>query len=139
MKELNILALRENLPQVTEFVDGQLVNAGCPENVRTQVCLAVEEIFVNIASYSYEPSVGSVWIKLEVSDRSKVVIISFTDTGIPYDPLSRPDADTKMPPKERKKGGWGIFMIKQFMDDMRYEYRDGQNILTIIKSWNAVK
>lgn len=137
MKELNISAVRENLPQATDFADEQLRNTGCPESVRAQIGLVIEEIFMNIAAYAYAPNSGYVRIGIEVNDGAAV--IRFTDTGKPYDPLLRADPDTGAPPKERKKGGWGIFISKKFTDNMKYEYSDGQNILTVSKSWNAVR
>ena len=139
MKEIDIPAARENLPQVLAFIDSQLEQAGCPAGVQTQIGLAVEEVFMNIASYAYDSSVGSVLIKVDVIDKALDVVISFTDDGVPYDPLSHPDPSLKTPPKERTKGGWGIFMAKKMMDDMQYECKNGQNVLTIRKSWSADK
>ena len=61
------------------------------------------------------------------------VIITFIDHGVPYDPLAREDPDVTLSAEERAVGGLGIFLVKKTMDDIRYEYRDGQNILTIVK------
>ena len=36
--------------------------------------------------------------------------------------------------KDRKKGGLGIYMVKNSMDDMKYTYKDGQNVLTVVKN-----
>ena len=36
--------------------------------------------------------------------------------------------------KERKKGGLGIYMVKNSMDDMKYEYKNAQNVLTVVKN-----
>nr|WP_316619144.1 ATP-binding protein [uncultured Ruminococcus sp.] len=62
--------------------------------------------------------------------------ITFIDNGKQYDPLAKPDPDITLSAKQRKKGGLGIFMVKNSMDDVRYEYRDGKNILTIKKNLN---
>ena len=59
--------------------------------------------------------------------------ITLTDRGTPYDPLKKPDPDITLSAKEREIGGLGIYMVKKSMDEMRYEYRDGQNVLTIVK------
>lgn len=138
MKEIDIPAEKENLSQVIAFVDGQLEQAGCPMSIQTQIELAVEEIFMNIASYAYDSFVGSVMIKVDIIDKSLDIVISFTDNGVPYDPLSHTAPSIKTPPRERTKGGWGIFMAKKMMDNMQYEFKNGQNILTIRKSWNTV-
>ena len=61
------------------------------------------------------------------------VTIRFADRGTPYDPLARQDPDLSLPAEEREIGGLGIYMIKKTMDELRYEYADGQNRLTLIK------
>lgn len=62
-----------------------------------------------------------------------MISITFSDSGKPYNPLEKPDPDVTLSAEERSIGGLGIFMVKKSMDDMRYEYKDGQNILTITK------
>ncbi|MBR4554240.1 MAG: ATP-binding protein [Ruminococcus sp.] len=134
MRELDIDAIKENLPQVLGFVEEQLEGQGCDASVITQIDIAVEEIFVNIASYAYDPDVGPANIRVEIIEEPLSVVISFIDNGKPYDPLARPDPDIKKPLRERQKGGLGIFMVKKSMDNVTYEYKDGQNILTITKN-----
>lgn len=133
MKELDITALNENLPQVLEFVEGELEALNCSMKVITQIDIAVEEIFVNIASYAYNPEIGPATIRVEIAEEPIAVIISFIDKGVPYDPLAKPDPDVNLPLMERQIGGLGIFMVKKTMDDVSYEYKNGQNILTIKK------
>lgn len=134
MKELDVQAVKENLPAVLEFVAGHLKELGCTGRIRTQISVAVEEIFVNISSYAYDPDVGPATIRVETKEEPLSVILSFIDNGRPYDPLAKPDPDIKIPIRYRQKGGLGIFMVKKSMDDVRYEYREGQNILTIVKN-----
>ena len=67
-------------------------------------------------------------------DDSVTVTITFIDRGVPYDPLAKEDPDVTLSAQERKIGGLGIFMTKKAMDDVSYEYKDGQNILTLIKN-----
>ena len=96
-----------------------------------QIEVAVEELFVNIAHYAYAPDTGSATIRTEIT--AGTAEITFIDSGVQYDPLAKPDPDVSLPASERQVGGLGIFMVKKSMDDMRYEYRDGKNILTIVK------
>ena len=75
-------------------------------------------------------------ITAEIS-RSKATIVrmmTFIDNGVPYDPLAKEDPDTTLSAEERSIGGLGIFMVKKTMDDITYEYKDGQNILKIRKN-----
>lgn len=61
------------------------------------------------------------------------VIVGFADQGRPYNPLEREDPDVTLDAEQRQIGGLGIFMAKKLMDDIQYEFRDGQNILTLRK------
>ena len=133
MKQLDVTAVKENLPKVIGFVTGMLEEAGCGIMLITQIEVAVEEIFANIVNYAYSPEVGNATITAGFAEDPRVLIISFADCGKPYDPLSAPEPDKSIPLKQRKKGGMGIFMVKRTMDEMSYEYKDGQNILTIKK------
>ena len=134
MKELNIEARPENLPDVLAFIDEQLEACGCAMDIQIQIDIAVEEIFVNIASYAYNPEIGTAVIRVEFQDNPLTVIMTFMDNGVPYDPLAKEDPDITLSADERQIGGLGIFMVKQSMDDIQYEYKNGNNILTIKKS-----
>ena len=133
MKELVIEADRKNLWEVQAFIDAQLEAADCPMLTQTAIDIAVEELFVNIASYAYDQDTGDAVVQVTIHENPRCAEISFIDSGVRYDPLAKPDPDTTLSVKERKKGGLGIFMVKESMDDVSYAYRDGRNILTIKK------
>ena len=138
VRDTVIDADRENLPSVTKFFEEILDSAACPVKLRMKILLAIEEIFVNICNYAYEDKEGTAQMRSEVYDdteepgRKKAVFV-FKDQGIPYNPLEKEDPDITIPAQERQVGGLGIFLTKQIMDDMDYVYRDGSNILTMIK------
>lgn len=134
MKELDIEARAENLEEVIQFVDQELETADCPIKAQMQIEIAVEEIFINIANYAYNPDTGSAVIRIEVTDDPVSVKLVFIDNGVPYDPLAKKDPDITLSAEERDIGGLGIFMVKKNMDEIHYEYKDGQNILTLIKN-----
>jgi anti-sigma regulatory factor (Ser/Thr protein kinase) len=134
MREITIEAKIENLDEVLGFVDGQLEELECPMKAQMQIDVAVEEIFVNIASYAYAPGVGNAVVRFESSQDPASVTITFIDSGIPYDPVQKDDPDVTLSAEDRGIGGLGIYMAKKAMDDMKYVYRDGQNILSISKS-----
>ncbi len=131
MKKIEVQALTSVLPDVLAFVDEQLEAADCPMKVQMQIDIAVEEIFVNIANYAYAPEVGTAEICMDVADNTAV--ITFKDSGTPYDPLAKADPDVTLSAEERQIGGLGIFMVKKTMDGMEYNYIDGHNILTLKK------
>ena len=134
MKELNIAATVENIDTVTDFVNEQLEALDCPMKAQMQIDIAIDELFGNIAHYAYNPEVGDATVRVEVIESPMAVVITFIDKGVPYDPLAKADPDTTLSAEERAIGGLGIFMVKKTMDEITYEYKDGQNILAIKKS-----
>lgn len=133
MKELTVDATVENITQVTAFVDEQLEELGCPVKAQMQIDIAIDELFGNIAHYAYHPKVGAATVRVEVVNEPLSVVVSFIDHGVPYDPLAREDPDVGLALEEREIGGLGIYMVKKSMDEITYEYREGQNILRIRK------
>ena len=133
MKELELEAKVENLPTVLALVDEQLESVDCPMKIQMQIDVAVEEIFVNIAHYAYNPEVGNAMVRVEILPDVPSIDITFIDKGVPYDPLTKADPDVTLSAEERQIGGLGIFMVKKTMDDVKYEYVNGHNILTLKK------
>jgi uncharacterized protein (TIGR02172 family) len=133
-KELDIEAVEDNLNAVMNYIDGELEAVGCSMKAQMQIDLAVEEIFVNICKYAYQPEKGRAVVRVAVSDDPVQVRITFIDHGKPYDPLLKDDPDVTLKAEDREIGGLGIFMVKQTMDAVEYEYKDGSNILTLIKN-----
>lgn len=137
MKELTVEAAIENIPLVTDFVNEQLEGLGCSVKAQMQIDIAVDELFSNIAHYAYDSGSGNATVRVETTEEPLAVVITFIDKGVPYDPLKRDDPDTSLSAEEREIGGLGIYMVKKSMDEVSYEYKDGQNILTITKNMKA--
>lgn len=123
----------EQLEAVQTFIVDQLKDHPCPERVLLQLEVAVEEIFVNIASYAYPAQGGEAVIRCTVEPDPLQISIQFEDGGKPFNPLEREDPDITLSAEERRIGGLGLLMVKKSMDDIHYEYKDGKNILTIQK------
>jgi anti-sigma regulatory factor (Ser/Thr protein kinase) len=136
MKEITIAATVENIDVVTDFVNEQLESCDCPIKAQMQIDIAIDELFSNIAHYAYNPETGDATVRVEVVEDPMAVVITFIDKGIPYDPLKKADPNTALSAEEREIGGLGIFMVKKTMDDITYEYKEGQNILKIKKNLN---
>ena len=116
------------------FIDENLENVGCSMKSQMQIDIAAEEIFVNICKYAYHPDKGRAVVRVAVTDEPVQVKITFIDHGKPYDPLLKDDPDVSLSAEEREIGGLGIFMVKQTMDAVEYEYKEGSNILTLVKN-----
>ncbi len=122
-----------NIDVVQEFVRDKLMAYGCGNKVMLQIRLAVEEIFVNIISYAYRPEIGKAEVSCEVTEEPLSVCIQFMDSGKPFDPLAADEADTSGAMFLEREGGFGIHLVKNTMDDVKYEYCEGKNILTVMK------
>ena len=134
MEKRIIPARTENLEEATGFVERVLAQTACSPKTRLQIRLAVEEIFVNIAGYAYPAGGGEAELCCRLLPDPRRIRISFTDSGIPFDPLSREDADTSEEALMEREGGLGILLVKSTMDAVNYLRRDGKNILTIEKN-----
>ncbi len=136
MKSLEIPAEKTRLAEVIDFVLGFAEKLGFGKKELFQLRLCTEEIFVNIASYAYEHG-GRITVTADGSENPLTVTLSFIDSGIPFNPLAKPDPAKERPLSLAKKGGLGIFLTKKFTDEISYAYRDGKNILTIRKNHNV--
>lgn len=135
MREWKGTAVTENLPEVLDFVEQCLGERDCPAKTLMQIQVAVEEIFANIARYAYHPGPGMVSVRIEILERPAAAKITFTDRGVIYDPLARDEPDVTLAAEDREIGGLGIYLVKKTMDDVSYEYREGQNILMVRKDF----
>lgn len=133
MKELTVAATVENIEKVTDFVNEQLESIDCPFKVQTQIDIAIDELFGNIAKYAYAEKTGTATVAFHYLQEKRTVSIVFSDSGKPYDPLSGADPDTTLSAENRPIGGLGIYMVKKSMDTVSYQYKDGKNMLTILK------
>lgn len=131
---ITLKAVTENLQSLMSFVSQPLKVFPCSPKTEMQIKVAAEEIFVNIAHYAYPSETeGYVTVDMEVTEDPLIISITFTDSGIPYDPLAKPDPDITLPAQERQIGGLGIYLVKKMMDEINYIYSNHQNILKIQK------
>lgn len=133
MKAITVPAALDQLDCVLDFLNSELAAYNCSAKLQTQVAIAVEEIFVNIAHYAYHPEIGEATVQCEVNGDPRQMTIQFLDGGKPYNPLEKEDPDISLSVEERDVGGLGVYLVKKTMDNLSYEYKDGKNILTIKK------
>ncbi len=127
----------EELTKLPEFVDTVCEEAGVDMALIASLNLALEEAATNVVLYAYEGKEGMVVIDaFYTSEYLKFVI---NDNGIPFDPTQKEDADTTLSAEERPIGGLGIFLVRQIMDDVIYERKGENNILTLVKYLKPVK
>ena len=123
----------KDITAVTEFVEAELEKIDCPMKTVMQINVAIDELFSNIVNYGYPDGPGPISVRFVERTDPKAVYIRFEDEGIPYNPLTKEDPDITLSADERSIGGLGIFVVKKTMDDVRYKYENGKNILTVKK------
>ena len=133
MKELTIKAAVENIDVVTAFINEQLESVDCPMKTQMQIDVAIDEIFGNICHYAYPLKEGEATVCVEVQREPQAVVMTFIDSGIPYNPLEKEDPDITLSVEEKEIGGLGIFIVKKTMDEISYRYENEKNILTVKK------
>ena len=132
---LTIDAKTENLDQVLAFAEEQLAKAECPIKAQTQIGVAVEEIFVNIALYAYAPETGKADITIDIGQNPKEAVITFRDKGVAFNPLEKEDPDVTQSAEDRQIGGLGIYIVKKTMDEVTYAREGDENVLRIRKEF----
>lgn len=125
------MADKEFLYPCLDFINEQLDKAGCIVKAKNQINLVVEEFFMNVADHGYKSAVGDIEITVDIKDDVAWLIIK--DRGVPFNPLTKEEPDISLSADDRKVGGLGIFIAKRMMDEIVYDYANGQNILTIKK------
>ena len=126
-------AKTQSLTEVLGFVEETLEGFECPMKIQTAICVAIEEVFVNVAHYAYPEGDGDMTLYIGFDDQSRSITFRMTDKGVPFDPLKKPDPDITLSAEDREIGGLGIFITKKTMDSLSYSYENGENILTMIK------
>ena len=126
-------AKTEALADVLGFVEQTLESYACPMKMQTAICVAIEEVFVNVAHYAYPNGEGDMTLCIGFDEQTRTLTFRMADKGVPFDPLQKPDPDISLSAEEREIGGLGIFITKKTMDTVSYAYENGENILTMIK------
>ena len=134
MKRLEIPAEKGRLNEVVDFVLDFAEELGFEKKELFQLKVCTEEIFVNVASYAYGDDTGSITVIAKGSEDPLTVTYSFIDSGIPFDPLAKPDPAKNRSFSQAKKGGLGIFITKKLMNEVSYAYQNDKNVLTISKT-----
>ena len=125
------LVMRNNIADIalmSEFVENLCDENQLPMDVCFNLNLALEEAVSNVIKYAY-PENEEHEIILKVNKKDNGFIFELTDTGTPFDPTKKEDADVTLSAEERPIGGLGIFLIKKIMRAVEYKRVDDKNIL----------
>lgn len=138
------VSVRNDLQEVSrtsEILARFWAEHGLPPEPEMDASLALEEILSNVIRHGCVPKSehdreqGRDYdIRVRISLGNEGYELEVSDNAAPYNPLLRPDPNLDLPLEQRTPGGLGVFLVKQLADDLRYEFRDGRNILTFRKN-----
>lgn len=131
--EEEFIANDNELHKVLAMFENNLSECNCNAKDIIAICVAIEEIFINVCHYAYSDSIGICNIKLSIDKSSRLMNIEISDSGKKFNPLLRDDPDITLSAEERKIGGLGIFIVKKTMDEVSYKYENNKNILMLKK------
>lgn len=124
---ITVIADDKSILPVSEFAKTLTEKLSVVPKIANKVSIAVDEIYSNIVNYS-----GAELAEVSYSIKDGKLYISFTDDGIPYNPLKAEEPDLTLPIEEREIGGLGIFLVKNMTESMEYTYEDNKNILRLV-------
>ncbi len=131
LSQVNFPATRNHLQQFIDSVVGSAKEQAYDDQKIGLIRLAVEEALVNIFKYAYPEAVGDVVLRCLLDDRERFVI-EIEDSGAPFNVLTVSEPILAVPLSERKIGGLGIHLIRQFTDEVEYRREGGKNLLRLI-------
>ena len=128
--KLKIEGKLENLSLIGEFIGDSMREFGLDNRKIFNVQMAVDEACTNIIEYGYANEEGM--IDIACQRRGEEIVVVIKDEGKPFDPTSVQPPDLNASLEERKTGGLGIYFMKTLMDEVRYEFKEGKNVLTMV-------
>ncbi len=127
---LKLRAGLEQLSRIRDFVTDSATMLGIAPEPLDDLRLAVDEAVTNIITHGYG---GPGYIEVDVSADGTDVVIELRDRAPSFDPLLAPAVDLRPPGERDNPGGFGVYLMKSVMDEIRYETTDSRNQLTMIK------
>lgn len=129
--ELTVPAQHENLSLIGEFVVAVARRAGFDDKGIFHIQLATDEACTNVIEHAYADREGSIHLVCTV--RTDRLVIQIHDTGVPFNPLEVPPPNLNGPLEERETGGLGLHFMRSVMDEVKFEFDENGNRLTMIK------
>ena len=132
MRRLHFQPIAGRAPDILDAIVGspEVAESGRVAKIIRLVC---EELVVNVVDYAYPDGVDG-YLDVDIDRDDRAITIQLRDGGVKFNPLERDMPDTTIPLKDRPIGGLGIFITVKKMDDVKYEYVNNENVITIKKN-----
>lgn len=131
-REFERAALPASLEAIRNFIENSCRQAGVERAAAHGLMVAVDEACNNIVEHGYAGrKPGPIRVSFDAEGERIVVVIA--DRGRAFDPKDAPVPDLHSGWRERRVGGLGWHLVRQFVDEIHYDTdaRNG-NRLTLV-------
>lgn len=132
---LKIQADENNLHQIRDFISDICSRIGFSQRDTNNTKLAVDEACTNIIKHAYEGGTGEIVVRVLAEPGSIEINLHDSGKSFEWSDVEDPDLDEYV--KMGKKGGLGIYLMNQLMDDLNYTSTPSGNSLYMSKSVSA--
>ncbi|HKQ18234.1 MAG TPA: SpoIIE family protein phosphatase [Candidatus Eisenbacteria bacterium] len=129
--QIRVEAEERNLADVRDFIQDAGEKLLIPNKILANTKLAVDEACTNVIKHGYKGGHG--FIEVVVTGNGREFSIAIRDQGSAFDLRNVKSPDLKMYVETRKRGGLGVFLMNQLMDEVRYRAGHDGNTLTMSK------
>ena len=123
------------LQQIFCFLNESWESYSLETRIKSELELAVEELFMNAVRHNTDDN-SDVHLSVDVQS-NRVEISMSSKEEKPFDITKTKKLDLDDYIAKQKSGGLGIHLIKEMMDDIRFDYRNGISTITIVKNLPA--
>ncbi len=130
---LRVSATTRHLSEVRDFVARHARKFGFSESDVEDIRLAVDEAYTNVVKHAYHNDTNQV-VQIELGGNNYEFWISLIDDGDSFDPKTYHEPNIQQSIHNGKRGGVGVYLIRQLMDMVEYRKSDGQNEIRMRKT-----
>ena len=128
-------AIKNELAEIARLAE-QVEEFGVKNKIEPRyifnINLSLDELITNTINYGYDDHEEHL-ILIDMYLAESEIVIQVKDDGMPFNPLDMPNPDLSRELDERPAGGLGIYLVRTMMDQVEYERRGDQNIITMHK------
>jgi serine/threonine-protein kinase RsbW len=128
-KTIAVPATTAGVRDAAEAFEAFIAGREVPPDVRRHCLLALDELLSNVVRHGGPEGAAPILVSFAVL--AEHLEVEIADASLPFDPLQQPAPDRTAGLEARPIGGLGIALVRATMADVRYERRDGRNVVTV--------
>ena len=132
VRQLVVSGRYESIPAIASFVGEAAMAAGLGESGVFHCQMAVDEACTNVIEHAYGgEGLGDITVSCSIAPGQCEIRV--TDQGRPFNPDSVPTPAVVKTLDDIQPGGIGLHLMRQMMDEIRFEFSERGNVLTMVK------